>query len=86
LEFVERLDFYNVKELIHIVNRSASIMNIAIDKNASEEIARRSSGTPRIVNRLLKRVRDFAEIKNCKITSNIAKEVLNALDIVTLLD
>jgi Holliday junction DNA helicase RuvB len=78
---VEHLDFYNVKELIYIVNRSATVMNIAIDTDASEEIARRSRGTPRIVNRLLKRVRDFAEIKNCKITSNIAKEALNALDI-----
>ncbi|MDR3281774.1 MAG: Holliday junction branch migration DNA helicase RuvB, partial [Endomicrobium sp.] len=78
---IEHLSFYNVKELIHIVNRSASIMDIAIDKDASEEIARRSRGTPRIVNRLLKRVRDFAEIKNCKITNNIAKEALNALDI-----
>ncbi|MDR3256173.1 MAG: Holliday junction branch migration DNA helicase RuvB [Endomicrobium sp.] len=78
---IEHLDFYNMKELIHIVNRSASIMNIAIDEDASEEIARRSRGTPRIVNRLLKRVRDFAEIRGGKITCDIAKEALNALEV-----
>ncbi|MDR1123000.1 MAG: Holliday junction branch migration DNA helicase RuvB [Endomicrobium sp.] len=78
---IEHLDFYGIKDLIHIVKRSAFILNIAIDHTASEEIARRSRGTPRIVNRLLKRVRDFAEVKNCKITLGIAKEALNALEI-----
>lgn len=78
---IEHLDFYGIKELVHIVNRSASIMNIAIDEDASEEIAKRSRGTPRIVNRLLKRVRDFAEIKGDKITHIIAKEALEALEV-----
>jgi Holliday junction DNA helicase RuvB len=78
---IEHLDFYGIRELMHIVKRSASIMNISIDENASEEIARRSRGTPRIVNRLLKRVRDFAEVKGGKITLDIAKEALNALEV-----
>jgi Holliday junction DNA helicase RuvB len=78
---IEHLDFYGIKDLIHIVERSASILNIAIDDHASEEIAKRSRGTPRIVNRLLKRVRDFAEVKGGKITLDIAKEALSALDV-----
>jgi Holliday junction DNA helicase RuvB len=79
---IEHLDFYDVKELAFIVNRSAAIMNITIDDEASEEIARRSRGTPRIVNRLLRRVRDFAEIKNNnKITCTIAQEALGALEV-----
>jgi Holliday junction DNA helicase RuvB len=78
---IEHLDFYGIKDLIHIAERSAFILNIAIDDTASEEIARRSRGTPRIVNRLLKRVRDFAEVKCGKITLGIAKEALNALEI-----
>jgi Holliday junction DNA helicase RuvB len=78
---IEHLDFYTIKDLMRIVKRSASIMNIAIDNDASEEMARRSRGTPRIVNRLLKRVRDFAQIKGGKITLDIAKEALNALEV-----
>ncbi|WP_374134221.1 Holliday junction branch migration DNA helicase RuvB [Candidatus Endomicrobiellum pyrsonymphae] len=78
---IEHLDFYEIKELIRIVNRSAAIMNIAIDEDASEEIAKRSRGTPRIVNRLLKRIRDFAEIKGGKITRLIAEEALGALEV-----
>ncbi|GHT70104.1 Holliday junction ATP-dependent DNA helicase RuvB [Endomicrobiia bacterium] len=78
---IEHLDFYNIEELMHIVNRSAAIMNIAIDNDANEEIARRSRGTPRIVNRLLKRVRDFAEVKGGEITYSIAKEALEALEV-----
>jgi Holliday junction DNA helicase RuvB len=78
---IEHLDFYGIKELVYIVNRSAAIMNIAIDDDASEEIARRSRGTPRIVNRLLKRVRDFAEVKGGKITCSLAKEALEALEV-----
>jgi Holliday junction DNA helicase RuvB len=78
---IEHLDFYRIKDLTRIVERSASILNIAIDDSASKEIARRSRGTPRIVNRLLKRVRDFAEVKGGKITLDIAKEALNALEV-----
>ncbi|MDR0617427.1 MAG: Holliday junction branch migration DNA helicase RuvB [Endomicrobium sp.] len=76
---IEHLEFYNIKDLTLILNRSASIMNIEIDQDASQEIARRSRSTPRIVNRLLKRVRDFAQIQGGKITKNIAKEALDAL-------
>jgi Holliday junction DNA helicase RuvB len=78
---IEYLDFYSTKELIRIIRRSAAIMNIVIDEDASEEIAKRSRGTPRIVNRLLKRVRDFAEVKGGKITRAIAQDALSALGI-----
>ncbi len=78
---IGHLDFYEVKELVHIVKRSALIMNIQIDDDASIEVAKRSRGTPRIVNRLLKRVRDFAEVSGGKITIKVAKEALNALEV-----
>jgi Holliday junction DNA helicase RuvB len=78
---VEHLDFYGIKDLAHIIERSASILNISIDDAASEEIAKRSRGTPRIVNRLLKRVRDFAEVKGSKITLDVTKEALSALEV-----
>jgi Holliday junction DNA helicase RuvB len=78
---IEYLDFYSTEELIHIVRRSAAVMNVLIDIDASEEIAKRSRGTPRIVNRLLRRVRDFAEMKSDKITCSIAKEALDALGV-----
>jgi Holliday junction DNA helicase RuvB len=58
-----KLELYNTEELSMIVNRSAEILEIQIDDQASEEIARRSRGTPRLVNRLLKRVRDYAQVK-----------------------
>jgi Holliday junction DNA helicase RuvB len=58
-----RLDFYQVEELEQIIDRSARLLNIAIDPTGANEIARRSRGTPRIANRLLKRVRDFAQVK-----------------------
>ncbi len=60
---VERLEFYSAEELSRIVTRSAGILQIAIDNEGAMEIARRSRGTPRIANRLLRRVRDFAEVK-----------------------
>jgi Holliday junction DNA helicase RuvB len=78
---IEHLEFYNLQDLMLIANRSASIMNIEIEQNASEEIAKRSRGTPRIVNRLLKRVRDFAQIQGSKITKDIAQTALNALSV-----
>lgn len=58
-----RLDYYPADDLFHIVQRSAKILEIDIDKNAASEIARRARGTPRIANRLLRRVRDFAQVK-----------------------
>ncbi|MDR3253369.1 MAG: Holliday junction branch migration DNA helicase RuvB [Endomicrobium sp.] len=78
---IEHLDFYDIKDLMRIVSRSAVIMNIGIDEDAVKEIASRSRRTPRIVNRLLKRVRDFAEVRNGKITCSIAKEALDALEV-----
>ena len=60
---VERLEFYEVGDLFKIVQRSASILGVKIDDSGAKEIAKRSRGTPRIANRLLRRVRDFAEVK-----------------------
>ncbi len=60
---VQRLEFYSAKDLAHIVGRSARILNIGIDAAGAMEIARRSRGTPRIANRLLRRVRDYAQVK-----------------------
>ena len=57
------LDFYSVEELVEIAKRSATLLNVPIDEQGAYEIARRSRGTPRIVNRLLKRVRDFAQVR-----------------------
>ena len=79
---VERLDLYNSEELTTIVKRSSNILDIAIENNAAIEIAKRSRGTPRIANRLLKRVRDYAMVMgNGTITLEIAKIALNKLDI-----
>ena len=79
---VERLELYNANELTTIVKRSANILDIAIENNAAVEIAKRSRGTPRIANRLLKRVRDYAAVLgNGTITLDIAKIALNKLDI-----
>lgn len=58
------LDFYEPEDLVRIITRSAKILNISIDKDASEEIARRSRGSPRVANRLLRRVRDWAQVKH----------------------
>lgn len=79
---IERLDLYNVSDLKKIVNRSAKILKIDIDDEASEEIAKRSRGTPRIANRLLKRVRDYATVLgNGNISLYITKVALEKLDI-----
>lgn len=78
---IGHLDFYGTKELVHIVKRSGIIMNIDIDDDAGEEIARRSRGTPRIVNRLLKRVRDFAQVGEGKVTCSVARKALDALEV-----
>ena len=79
---VERLDLYNSEELTTIVKRSSNILDIEIENNAAIEIAKRSRGTPRIANRLLKRVRDYAMVMgNGTITLEIAKIALNKLDI-----
>ena len=77
-----RLDFYDDQELFDILKRSAKILNIKIDDTGCHEIAKRSRGTPRIANRILKRTRDFAEIKgDGMINEDISKKALNALGI-----
>jgi Holliday junction DNA helicase RuvB len=79
---VARLEFYTPEELTHIVKRSAQLLNVAVDASGALEIARRSRGTPRIANRLLRRVRDFAEVKaDGRITREVADEALLMLDV-----
>lgn len=78
----EKLDFYPPEDLARIVLRSASILNIKLDEAAALEIAKRSRGTPRIANRLLRRVRDVAEVANKRrITTELAKEGLERLGV-----
>ncbi|HHU69333.1 MAG TPA: Holliday junction branch migration DNA helicase RuvB [Thermoanaerobacterales bacterium] len=79
---INRLEYYNEKDLTEIVDRSAKILNVPIDSSGANEIAKRSRGTPRVANRLLKRVRDFAEVKGDGIINReIAIEGLNLLEI-----
>jgi Holliday junction DNA helicase RuvB len=79
---ISRLEFYSVEELTKIVTRSASLLNANISTDGAVEIARRSRGTPRIVNRLLRRVRDFAEVKaGGHITRPVADAALLMLDV-----
>lgn len=80
--FISRLDFYTNEELQQIITRSALILNVEIEPDGAAEIAARSRGTPRIANRLLRRMRDFAQIKgNGVITQKLANESLKKLDI-----
>ncbi len=77
-----RLDYYDSSLLSKIIKRAAKILNIGIDEDAADEIARRSRGTPRIANRLLRRTRDFADFENLdKINVAIAKKALTALEV-----
>lgn len=79
---INRLELYSIPDLKYIVKRSAGILKIDITDNGAEEIAKRSRGTPRIANRLLKRVRDFAQVEaDGVITDEIADKALNSLDI-----
>ena len=79
---VQRLEFYTVEELASIVQRSAKMLGIGMDEGGADEIACRSRGTPRIANRLLRRVRDFAEVKgNGTVTRDIARQALAMLKI-----
>ena len=81
---VQRLEFYEQDELQEIVLRSAKVLGVEIDAAGSAEIARRSRGTPRLANRLLRRVRDFAEVKySGVITEAVARDALNLLDVDT---
>ena len=82
---IQRLEFYNVEELKKIIQRSAGILNLSLDEQGALEIAKRSRGTPRIANRLLRRVRDYAQVKKqSKVTAEIADEALNLLKIDSL--
>jgi Holliday junction DNA helicase RuvB len=79
---VFHLDFYNIEDLQTIVIRSAEILKVEIETNGAEEIARRSRGTPRIANRLLRRVRDYAEVDyDGRITDAVAKDALNRMEV-----
>lgn len=79
---VNRLEFYNVTELMQIIIRSANVLGVGIDEEGALEIAKRSRGTPRLANRLLKRVRDFAEVEhNGDIDYNVAKTALDRLEV-----
>ncbi|MEZ7767221.1 Holliday junction branch migration DNA helicase RuvB [Haemophilus parahaemolyticus] len=79
---VQRLEFYSVEDLTSIVQRSAECLNLDLSENGAHEIARRSRGTPRIANRLLRRVRDYADVRNNGIiSSGIAKQALSMLDV-----
>ena len=79
---VFRLDFYDVAAISQIVQRSAQILDVQLDEGGKEEIARRSRGTPRVANRLLRRVRDFAQVKaDGAITEEVAHEALTRLQI-----
>lgn len=79
---VARLEFYTTDELAKIVARSAALLKANIDENGAVEIARRARGTPRIANRLLRRVRDYAEVKgNGDITREVADAALRMLDV-----
>lgn len=79
---VQRLEFYAAEDLAHIVERSAGILDIGIDSAGAAELARRSRGTPRIANRLLRRVRDFAEVKaDGYISADVADRALDMLSV-----
>lgn len=79
---VNRLDFYTKEELCEIICRSAKVLNITIEENGALEIARRSRGTPRLANRLLKRVRDFAEVSyDGHVSEEVARKALDRLEV-----
>lgn len=79
---IHRLEFYSIPELVSIIKRSARVLSVDIDEEGSLEIARRSRGTPRIANRLLKRVRDFAQVRyDGIITGEVAMAALDLLEV-----
>lgn len=82
---VSRLEFYNEEELRTIITRSAKVLKVDIDQGGALEMAKRSRGTPRLANRLLKRVRDFAQVRyDGKITKEVAIDALNLLEVDSL--
>ncbi len=79
---VSRLEFYSTRDLMTIIRRSAEVLHVKIDERGAEELARRSRGTPRLANRLLKRVRDYAQVcHDGVITLQVANEALDLLDV-----
>lgn len=79
---VQRLEFYDIKDLTHIVTRSANILNVLIEEEGAHELAKRARGTPRIANRLLRRVRDFAQVRaNGIISQAVANDALGLFDV-----
>ena len=79
---VSRLEFYSTQDLMMIIRRSAEVLHVKIDERGAEELARRSRGTPRLANRLLKRVRDYAQVcHDGVITLQVANEALDLLDV-----
>ena len=79
---VQRLEFYNVDDLAYIVGRAANILNVPMEEGGAYEIAKRSRGTPRIANRLLRRVRDYAQVKgDGRVTPELADRALNMLNV-----
>lgn len=79
---IHRLEFYSMEELKLIIQHSARILNVKIDEKGAEELARRSRGTPRLANRILKRVRDFAQVRyDGEITEKVANTALDLLDV-----
>jgi Holliday junction DNA helicase RuvB len=79
---VHRLEYYRPEDLLGILRRSASILNIPLEEGGAEEVAKRSRGTPRVANRLLRRVRDFAEVRaQGRITTDVAREALDRLGV-----
>ena len=79
---VSRLEFYSTRDLMAIIRRSADVLHVKIDERGAEELARRSRGTPRLANRLLKRVRDYAQVcHDGVITLQVANEALDLLDV-----
>ena len=79
---IQKLEFYTPEELSEIILRSSRVLNMEMDSKGAMELARRSRGTPRLANRLLKRVRDYAQVKyDGKVTESVAREVLDILDV-----
>ena len=79
---VHKLDFYTTNELVQVLERSANVLNVTLDKEGALELARRSRGTPRLANRLLKRVRDFAQVRyDSVITKEVAEYALDLLEV-----
>ena len=79
---VQKLEFYTVEELSTIIRHSAKVLNVKIDTDGADELARRSRGTPRLANRMLKRVRDFAEVRfDGVITGDVARIALDLMDV-----